>query len=63
MILVAAILIYFIGKMIVGWIANMVKKLMTRSKVDSTLVVFIGNIVHAFLLLFVIIAAIGRLGV
>jgi small conductance mechanosensitive channel len=61
--LLAAILIFLIGKWIARAISNFVRRLMVRSKVDETLVVFIGNIVYALLLIFVIIAAIGRLGV
>jgi len=61
--LLAAILIYLIGKWIAKLIANMLKKIMTRGKVDSSLVSFVGNIVYAVILVFVIIAAISKLGV
>ncbi|MBP7310377.1 MAG: mechanosensitive ion channel [Candidatus Cloacimonetes bacterium] len=61
--LLAAILIYLIGKWIARMIANLVKKMMTKGKVDPSLTSFISNIIYAVLLIFVIIAAIGRLGV
>lgn len=61
--LLAAILIYFIGKWVAHLVANLVKKMMTKGKVDPSLTSFIGNIIYAVLLIFVIIAAIGRLGV
>ena len=60
---IAAILIYLIGKWVARLITKMLRKLMTRSRVDSSLVSFVGNIVYVVLLLFVIIAAIGKLGV
>lgn len=61
--LLAAILIYIIGKWIAKLIANMLRKIMTRGKVDESLVGFVGNIVYAIILIFVIIAAISKLGV
>ncbi|PCI71073.1 MAG: mechanosensitive ion channel protein MscS [Gammaproteobacteria bacterium] len=61
--LVFAILIFIIGK----WIANVVTKLvktgMTKSKVDSVLVDFVSGIIKSILVLFVIIASLGELGV
>ncbi|HOH98437.1 MAG TPA: mechanosensitive ion channel [Candidatus Cloacimonadota bacterium] len=61
--LLAAILIYLIGKWIARMLSNVLKKLMTKGKVDNSLVLFIGNLVYAIILVFVIIAAIARLGV
>ena len=61
--LVAAILIYVIGKWVAKLITSLLRKLLNRSKLDSTLVTFVSNIVYALILTFVIIAAIGKLGV
>jgi len=61
--LLAAILIYLIGKWVARQISNLIKKMMGKSKVDPSLTVFIGNLVYALLLIFVIIAAVGKLGV
>lgn len=61
--LIAAILIYVIGKWIVKALSNVFRKMLTKSKMDETLVTFLGNMVYAVLLIFVIIAAIGKLGV
>jgi small conductance mechanosensitive channel len=61
--LLAAILIFLIGK----WIAKMVGKIihtaMIKSKTDETLATFISNITYFLLLIFVVIAAISKLGV
>lgn len=61
--LLAAIVIYIIGRWIAKLISNMLRKILTRSKVDQSLVTFLGNLTYAVILLFVIIAAIGKLGV
>ncbi|MDY0150697.1 MAG: mechanosensitive ion channel [Candidatus Cloacimonas sp.] len=61
--LIAAILIYVIGKWVAKMIANLLRKIMVRSKVDPSLVSFVGNLAYAVILIFVIIAAIGKLGV
>jgi len=61
--IVLALLIFFIGKFIVGIITNLVKKLMGKAKVDVILVNFIGSIIKSVLLLFVVVAALDRLGV
>lgn len=61
--LLAAILIYIVGKWVAKLIANTLRKVMTRSKMDASLVVFISNMAYAAILVFVVIAAIGKLGV
>lgn len=61
--IVLAILIFLIGKFVVGMITSLVKKLMGKAKVDSILVNFIGSIIKSVLLLFVVIASLDQLGV
>ncbi len=61
--LLAALLIFFIGKWFAKKIMIAVRKLMVRSKVDDTLVDFVGNMLYALALTFVAIAAISQLGV
>ena len=58
-----AALIFVVGKWVVKLIVKLVKTLLTRSKMEDMLIQFIGSIVNAFLLLFVIIAALNQLGV
>ncbi|WP_040727616.1 mechanosensitive ion channel family protein [Thiomicrorhabdus sp. Kp2] len=59
-----AIAIFVIGKWVVKVIVKLVKKLLGRSQaVDDMLVNFIGSIVNAVLMLFVIIASLDQLGV
>jgi small conductance mechanosensitive channel len=61
--IVMAIVIYIIGKMIVGVLINVLGKVMARSKYDDMLVDFVKAIARAILMLFVIIAALDQLGV
>ncbi|MEM8814891.1 MAG: mechanosensitive ion channel domain-containing protein, partial [Pseudomonadota bacterium] len=61
--LVTAILIFYIGKWIVGLLVRALRKLMDKNDVDATLSSFVGNLVRMSLLVFVIIAAITALGV
>ncbi|GEK49047.1 mechanosensitive ion channel family protein [Bisbaumannia pacifica] len=61
--LVAAIAIFLIGR----WAAKLLHKLSTkameRAKVEPLLVKFLGNILYALLLVFVVLAAISRVGI
>lgn len=61
--LATAILIFFVGKWIVGLIVNGLKKAMQKGDVDTTLRRFVANLVRMVLMLFVIIAAINHLGI
>lgn len=58
-----ALLIFFVGKFLAGRIIKIVKSLMLKGKVDPTLVSFLGNVVYALVLAFVIIAALSQLGI
>lgn len=61
--LVAALLIFFIGKWIAGRAVRFGKRVMARRGFDPTVVGFIANIVYVVVLTLVIIAALAQLGV
>jgi len=61
--LVAALAIFYIGKLVAKWVTSLVRKLLGRANVDETLIKFAGNVLYALLLLFVIMAALERIGV
>jgi len=61
--LVTALLIFFVGRWIVGILVRGLKALMQKQEIDKTLETFVSNLVRMVLLVFVIIAAIGALGV
>ncbi len=60
---IAAIVIFVVGKWLARIIAGIMEKLMIKSKVDATLAHFIRNLTYVGLVVFVIIAAINKLGV
>jgi small conductance mechanosensitive channel len=58
-----AIVIYIIGKIVVGILVGVFGKLMAKSKYDDMLVDFLKAIVRSVLMLFVIVASLDQLGV
>jgi len=61
--LVTALVIFFVGKWIVGMVIKGLMKAMQKGDLDITLRRFIGNLARTLLMLFVVIAAINALGV
>jgi len=59
----AAIVIFFVGR----WLAQVVKRLteriMTKNKIEPTLISFVSNLIYIALLVFVVVAAINQIGV
>ena len=61
--LVIALLIFYVGRMVIGLVVRGLGRVMQRQEVDKTLETFICNLVRMALLVVVIIAAIGALGI
>ncbi|MEZ8742548.1 small-conductance mechanosensitive channel MscS [Photobacterium swingsii] len=61
--LVSALLILFIGNLIVKGIANGVAKVLRKKNMDDAVVEFLHSLVRYLLFVIVLIAALGRLGV
>lgn len=59
----AAILIFIIGRIIAGVVAGGVRKAMTKGNVDETLIGFVAGLVRAAIMAFTIIAILSKLGV
>jgi len=59
---VVALVIFFIGKWVARQIANLVQRILVHRSVDVALVSFVTSLVYWALLIFVTIAALGRLG-
>ncbi|MFC1570656.1 mechanosensitive ion channel family protein, partial [Candidatus Omnitrophota bacterium] len=59
----AAILIVLIGRFVAKFLSELVSKLMIRGKVEETLASFAKHITYAVLMVFVVIAALNKLGV
>jgi small conductance mechanosensitive channel len=60
---VTAIVIFYVGRMLVRLLTRGLRKVMEAQNVDPTLVSFATNLAGMVLLIFVIIAAVGALGV
>ena len=61
--IIGAIAIFIIGKWIAKLLTNLLKKGLEKSKTDVTLIKFLGDLTYFGLLVLVIIAALGTLGV
>jgi small conductance mechanosensitive channel len=61
--LVLAILIFYVGKFVISLLVRGIRKVMQAQEVDKTLETFVCNLVRMVLLVIVIIAAIGQLGI
>lgn len=61
--LIIALLIFYVGRYVVRLVVRGITKVMDRQNVDPTLQKFVGNLVNMALMVVVIIAAIGALGV
>lgn len=61
--LLTALFIFLIGRSLSKVINKVIIRFMSKSKVDETLISFVTNITYSLLMCFVIIAALGQLGV
>ncbi|MGB7581490.1 MAG: mechanosensitive ion channel domain-containing protein [Sedimentisphaerales bacterium] len=61
--LLAAILIFAIGRWLAKWISTLVGKAMTKAHVEQILVTFVQHLCYFGLLAFVIIAALDQIGI
>jgi small conductance mechanosensitive channel len=61
--LIAAIVVFFVGKWLARKISNLLKRGLQKAETDPTLIGFVGNIAYFGLLTMVVIAAVGQLGV
>jgi len=59
----AAIAIFVIGRWVAKGVRKLVERVMSKSKVDSTLISFTANLAYIALLAFIAIAALGQLGI
>lgn len=59
----AAILIFIIGKWVARLVARLIENAMAKSKIEKTLASFAKNMIYYTILIFVIIAALGKLGI
>ena len=61
--IIAALIIFIVGRWIARIIRNVVEKMLVKNKVESTLVAFTCNITYALLMTIIIIATLNQLGI
>jgi small conductance mechanosensitive channel len=61
--IVGAIVVFIIGRWIAKFFANLLRKFMDKREVDPTVTKFVGSLIYFALLTFVVLAALGLLGV
>ncbi len=60
---IGAIAILVIGRIVVGILASLVRRLMTKADVDETLTKFVISLARILLMIFIVLAALSTLGV
>ncbi len=61
--ILGALIIFIIGYILAGFIRGLVRKMFAKRNIDATIGGFVGNLVHILIMTFVIITALGQLGV
>ena len=61
--IIGAILIFVVGRWIAKLLKGVVRRLLEKTKTDPTLVLFVANLTYAALMVFIVIAVLGKLGV
>lgn len=61
--IIAAIAIFVIGRWVAKGLRSTLKRVMTKNKVDQTLISFMCSIVYAVLIVFVVIAVLNQIGI
>ena len=59
----AAIAILIIGRIVAGWIRRLVNRLMKKGGTDDTVVGFVSSLVYIGVMAFVVVAALGQVGI
>jgi len=59
----AAIAILIIGRLVAGWLRKLIERVMARGKTDPMIIGFVGNLAYIGMMVFVALAALGRLGI
>lgn len=60
---IIAIVILVLGRIIAGSVRSMLKKLLRKNKVEETVVSFVSSLAYVLFMTFVVVAAIGQLGI
>jgi small conductance mechanosensitive channel len=58
-----SIVIFIIGKLVAGFLSNLVKRLMTKANTDPNLTSFVVSLTRIAMMIFVVLAALNNLGI
>ncbi|MCK4233216.1 mechanosensitive ion channel [candidate division WOR-3 bacterium] len=61
--IIVAIIVFIVGRWLAKLLRGITQKVMTKKKLDPTIVSFAANFIYVLLLMFVILAALGQLGI
>ncbi len=61
--IIAAIAIFYIGKLFAKWLKSIVTKVMTKANVDPLIIGFSSSIVYMAMMTFVVMATLGQIGI
>ena len=61
--IVGAIAVFIIGRWVAKFFASLIRKLMNKRDVDSTITKFVGSLTYFALLTFIVLAALGLVGI
>jgi len=61
--LLGAIVIFVLGRIVISFLIRVARNIMTRAKIEETLIDFASSMIRMLLLAFVVLAALGQLGV
>ncbi len=61
--ILAAVLIFFIGKEVAKWLKGLLDKMLTKAEVDETLRKFAVDVTYSLMMIFIVLAALSKLGI
>lgn len=61
--IISAVIVFIVGRWVAGLLRNLLQKIMTKKEVDPTIVSFVVHLTYIALLTFVVLAALGQLGI
>lgn len=61
--IIAAVIVFVVGQWIAKLLKNVTQKVMTKKGVDATIISFLVNLIYIALMTFVVLAALGQLGI
>ena len=61
--IVGAIAVFIVGRWVAKFLANLIRKLMDKRELEPTITKFVGNLIYFALVTFVVLAALGLVGI